>query len=179
LIWPSVIDYTTDYVSTKNKYGESFYFSCDIELEVDLINIDKPEDKISTISHGFALDPQDKAFGKAYSYAYKTALLKAFMIETGENDESRVNENNYKEEVITEAHGARAVKTVYKGDPLEFQITFGQAYNNAFLKDIPIYDLHDYIGKLEVLVRENKVDGFIKSKMLELIDVVDRIKPLK
>ena len=45
--------------------------------------------------HSNALDNGDKAPGKALSYATKYAILKMFMIETGENDESRTGEGSY------------------------------------------------------------------------------------
>lgn len=57
--------------------------------EMDLINIDKPEEKVthSTFAHG--MDGGDKGPGKAHTYALKTMLVKGFAIETGEDEESR------------------------------------------------------------------------------------------
>jgi hypothetical protein len=42
-----------------------------------------------------ALDNGDKAPGKAISYATKYALLKTFLLETGEDEESRHNPSEY------------------------------------------------------------------------------------
>jgi len=58
--------------------------------EVQLINADDPQDRETYRVEAHAEDSGDKAPGKALSYATKMALLKAFMLETGENDEERV-----------------------------------------------------------------------------------------
>lgn len=57
--------------------------------DICFVNIDKPSDKITISVNAQALDNGDKAPGKAMSYATKYAILKTFMIETGESDESR------------------------------------------------------------------------------------------
>jgi hypothetical protein len=49
-------------------------------------------DSIEYVGEAHALDVGDKAPGKALSYATKMLLLKAFLLETGENDEERVEE---------------------------------------------------------------------------------------
>lgn len=55
-------------------------------------NCDDPKDAITLRIESHAIDNQDKAPGKALSYAKKYAILKLFEIETGEDDESRVKE---------------------------------------------------------------------------------------
>jgi len=57
--------------------------------EIALVNIDSPDDRAVYRMHAHAEDGGDKAPGKSVSYAVKTVLLKAFDLETGENDESR------------------------------------------------------------------------------------------
>lgn len=59
------------------------------EYDVTLVNIDKPDDKVTVHVEAHAMDNGDKAPGKAMTYATKTAMLKLFWMETGENDESR------------------------------------------------------------------------------------------
>jgi len=58
-------------------------------FRVTLYNVEEPSDSISYEVDAHAEDANDKAPGKALSYAVKSALLKAFLLETGENDESR------------------------------------------------------------------------------------------
>ena len=61
---------------------------------VSFVNMDKPEDKITVHVDSMAYDNGDKAPGKANSYATKYALLKVFMIETGDAEESRTSDPN-------------------------------------------------------------------------------------
>lgn len=58
--------------------------------EIDFVNCDDPEDRITVPIESHANDSGDKAPGKAASYATKYAILKVFNIETGEDEESRV-----------------------------------------------------------------------------------------
>ncbi len=57
--------------------------------QVNVVNVDDPNDRIVMNVSAHALDNGDKAPGKAMSYATKYAMLKLFTIETGEDDESR------------------------------------------------------------------------------------------
>jgi len=56
---------------------------------INFVNCDQPEERISMQVSAHALDNGDKAPGKAMSYATKYAILKLFSIETGEDEESR------------------------------------------------------------------------------------------
>lgn len=58
--------------------------------DVEFVNVDEPTDKIVATTVAHAEDQGDKAPGKALSYAVKGAILKVLLLETGENDESRV-----------------------------------------------------------------------------------------
>lgn len=57
--------------------------------EINFVNIDNGEDRITATIEAHANDNGDKAPGKALSYATKSAILKVLSLETGENDESR------------------------------------------------------------------------------------------
>lgn len=65
-------------------------------FDVAFINMDNPEDKVVATVEAHADDSGDKAPGKAISYATKTAMLKVFYIETGENDEERIEQPYHK-----------------------------------------------------------------------------------
>ena len=56
-----------------------------IHIVVSFVNVDNPSDRIEINSWGHGIDPGDKGIGKAYSYAYKYALLKTFNLETGDD----------------------------------------------------------------------------------------------
>lgn len=57
---------------------------------IEFVNVDEPQDKIQMRIQAHANDTGDKAPGKALSYAVKYAMLKLLNIETGENEESRI-----------------------------------------------------------------------------------------
>lgn len=88
-------------VITSEKHGESrsranakgnYIFESD--FIVSYINMDKPEDRFSTIVESHAMDAGDKAPGKAITYATKISMLKVFGVETGDNEESRSDQRD-------------------------------------------------------------------------------------
>ncbi len=67
--------------------------------EVSFVNADDPQDVCMLPVAAHAEDQGDKAPGKALSYATKGGILKVLLLESGENDESRVApEKSYNEE---------------------------------------------------------------------------------
>jgi len=56
-----------------------------IETIYRFVNIENPEEYIEITTYGDGIDTQDKAVGKAMTYADKYALLKAYKIITGED----------------------------------------------------------------------------------------------
>jgi hypothetical protein len=87
---------TTIQIEKYNKYEKITLkensFVCTVEVEYDFINVDNPADRITGINGlGQGIDNQDKACGKAISYACKYALLKALGIETGDDPEKDIN----------------------------------------------------------------------------------------
>ena len=64
------------------------------------VNADNPEDHTSVTSVGYGIDRGDKGAGKAMSYAIKYNLLKAFMLETGDDpdhDQSVIRDTTSKQ----------------------------------------------------------------------------------
>lgn len=63
--------------------------------DVRFINMDGPDECVTIRIEAHALDNGDKAPGKAISYATKYAILKLFNIETGEDEESRYQREEF------------------------------------------------------------------------------------
>lgn len=63
--------------------------------DVRFINMDAPDECLTIRIESHALDNGDKAPGKAISYATKYAILKLFNIETGEDEESRYQREEF------------------------------------------------------------------------------------
>lgn len=70
-----------------------------LEVVYRFVNVDDPEDFIDITTYGDGIDPQDKAVGKAMTYADKYALLKAYKVETGDDPDQHHSQDmkpNYK-----------------------------------------------------------------------------------
>lgn len=71
-----------------------------VSIDMKFMNIDNPEDSYTAQGFvGYGVDPSDKGIGKAISYATKYALLKTFMLEIGDDEESELH--NHKPEPIS------------------------------------------------------------------------------
>lgn len=75
-----------------NKYGTTMNFVIKLETTYRFVNVDDKDDFIDITTYGYGIDSQDKAPGKAMTYADKYALLKAYKIETGEDPDKDKSE---------------------------------------------------------------------------------------
>lgn len=60
--------------------------------DIGFVNCDDPQDRVTVTVESHATDQGDKAPGKAISYAVKMAFLKLFTIETGVDEEERLQD---------------------------------------------------------------------------------------
>jgi len=60
---------------------------CKVKSTYKIVNAENPEESIEIQSIGHGVDPQDKAAGKAMTYASKYAMLDTFIIPTGEDSD--------------------------------------------------------------------------------------------
>lgn len=79
----------------KDGGGESIQYMDIVKMTLRIINLEKTDEFIDVESFGRGLDPGDKGFGKASTYARKYALLNAYKIATGEDPD----ENKSKEQI--------------------------------------------------------------------------------
>lgn len=89
IIIPSAVSREALIGETANKKPKIMFRAV---YDVAFINVDFPEDRFVMQTDAHADDSGDKAPGKALSYATKYAMLKVFSLETGESDESRVED---------------------------------------------------------------------------------------
>lgn len=71
--------------TAKNDYGEKSTQFVRLETVYRFVNIEKPDEYVEITTYGDGVDPQDKAPGKAMTYADKYALLKAYKLITGDD----------------------------------------------------------------------------------------------
>lgn len=83
-------------VTTKTYKGdvqESKRLFLRVETVYRFVNIEKPEEVVDVTVYGDGVDTQDKAPGKAMTYADKYALLKAYKIQTGDDPDKDASED--------------------------------------------------------------------------------------
>lgn len=118
--------------------------------QIEFVNIDEPSDRIVTQQNAHALDNGDKAPGKAMSYATKYAILKLFNIETGEDEESRYQQ----EEFDLEGHVNNILSSSSMDDLKE---RYGAAYKIAT-------DAKDKDAQRALIVAKDKVKKVLEDK---------------
>lgn len=99
-------------VTTKTYKGElqeSKRLFLRVETVYRFVNIEKPEEYVDVTVYGDGVDTQDKAPGKAMTYADKYALLKAYKIQTGDDPDRDASEDlrSLKSKPIEERVGLR------------------------------------------------------------------------
>lgn len=106
------------------------------KYSVSFVNVDKPDDKLTVWMITHALDNGDKAPGKAASYATKTALLKTFLLETGEDEESRYQAADYDFDAVLKMAGEAEDKGTASALIKEARAAAVKAKNGEALKEI-------------------------------------------
>ena len=71
---------------------KSTTFFTRVRTEYTILNIDKPEERFTTIVFSEGIDPGDKGSGKAMTYADKYALMKVYKISTGDDPDQNPSE---------------------------------------------------------------------------------------
>lgn len=57
-----------------------------VRVTYRFVDVDKPDDYVEIVTYGDGVDNNDKAPGKAITYAVKYALMKAYKMNTGDDD---------------------------------------------------------------------------------------------
>lgn len=100
VVKPNTVQRSLEVAMVKNYYDKDVpQFRVHLVVEVWFINADQPSERECVTMDGFSFDSGDKAIGKAESLAVKYALLKLFMLESRDEEESREHENQIKEYV--------------------------------------------------------------------------------
>ncbi len=142
-------------LETEKEYNGTITRSNQIFLRIEttyrFVNIEKPEEYIEITTYGDGIDTQDKAVGKAMTYADKYALLKAYKIITGDDAEQEESPDraNYTEKQSTESKATprqiEMLAKVYQGENLAKLL---QANNITKIEDLSLKKASEIIGKL-------------------------------
>lgn len=96
IIFPISVE-VKDIENTYNdKYGEKTRLMTQVNVQYKIVDVESSEFEILA-SVGNGVDPQDKASGKAWTYAYKGLLQKTFMMFSGEDTDNTHSDDITKE----------------------------------------------------------------------------------
>ena len=132
----------------------------DVHTRYRIQNIDDVNDFIEVESNGSGVDTQDKAVGKAMTYAYKYMLLRTFAIPTGE-DPDKISSAEIDYKIQSEINAEKVIDKT-KAQALDKSI------ENAGIKD-EIVELilsgYGYTSTSEIKVKDyNSIVNDFKSK---------------
>ena len=119
-----------------------------IETTYRFVNIENPEETIEITTYGDGIDTQDKAPGKAMTYADKYALLKAYKIITGDDPDQEHSPDTAKYTTTVQKATPKQIEILqkrYTGDNLTKLLA---ANGISKLEDISMTKASEIIGKL-------------------------------
>lgn len=103
--------------------GKKLQFIATVEVAVVFHNCLFPEEMVGTESVGMGIDDNDKAMGKAYTYAVKYALLKLFRLRYGDDADFEASKPLYleksQEEKINTEKGNKSKKIAETSQKVE------------------------------------------------------------
>ena len=122
-----------------------------IETTYRFVNIENPEEYIEITTYGDGIDTQDKAVGKAMTYADKYALLKAYKIITGDDPDQEHSPDTAKYTSHTDDRKAtpkqiEVLAKTYTGENLTKLL---KANGVERIEDISMSKASELIGKLK------------------------------
>ncbi len=82
------------YITTSKQGDELHNRFLRVKVTYRFVNIEEPTDYIEVIAYGDGLDTADKGPGKAFTYATKTALIKAYKMNSGEDPDFEESPND-------------------------------------------------------------------------------------
>lgn len=80
-------------ITCKTQYGDAQRRLISIATTYRFVNTEDSTDYLEVITYGDGVDAQDKAPGKAMTYADKYALLKAYKIQTGDDPDKDASDD--------------------------------------------------------------------------------------
>lgn len=118
-------------ITTAKKDYETKQQFLRMEVTYRFVNMEKPVEYIEMTTYGDGVDPQDKAPGKAMTYADKYALMKAYKISTGDDpDQTASTEENYRAAVVACTGCGSVIESTRKRDGEIWTASDIAAYSN-------------------------------------------------
>ena len=112
--WPVLVASTANPFEVDSNMVRAKQFRYEATYDFHFANADDPKDELVIRIEAHAMDNADKAPGKALSYAKKYAVLKLFEIESGEDDESRIQDDFPVEDYINLINESTDIESLKK-----------------------------------------------------------------
>lgn len=147
IIETQVLDVVKEYNGTRTESKQLFMR---LEVTYRFVNVDKPQEYIDITTYGDGVDSQDKAPGKAMTYADKYALLKAYKIETGEDPDKEpsgeLKATQKQTRAISKAtsNQIETLKKMYSEEELQKALSL---VKKEKLEDMTVYEASNLISK--------------------------------
>lgn len=140
-----------DVLSTEKEYNGTVTRGNQVLLRIEtvyrFVNVDEPTEFIDVYSYGDGVDTQDKAPGKAMTYADKYALMKAYKIITGDDPDQEHSPDrvSYKSDKKATDKQIAILREKYQGENLAKLL---RTNNIEKLEDIGLTKASELISKL-------------------------------
>lgn len=163
-------------IVTTGKYGDKQQQFLRLSVTYRFINIDVPTEYIDIESYGDGVDSQDKAPGKAMTYADKYALLKAYKVATGEDTDQEPSQElkSLTEIPMISDEQVNTIRSLYKGREDKLA-TWLEKNNFEVISEMPYQMAADLIKTINL--RKNTEKPIVqeepkKDKQINLDDIV-------
>lgn len=157
---------------TTGKYGDKQQQFLRLSVTYRFVNIDNPSEFIDVISYGDGVDTQDKAPGKAMTYADKYALLKAYKVATGEDTDQTPSEElkSLTKVAMISDEQVNTIRSLYKGK--EDKLASWLEKNNfEIISDMTYQEASDFIKTINS--RKNVEKPIVQEEPKEQISLDD------
>ena len=144
IVETQVLETVKEYNGTRTESKQLFMR---LEVTYRFINVHRPQEYLDITTYGDGVDSQDKAPGKAMTYADKYALLKAYKIQTGEDpdkDGSGELKSATKKEVKATAKQIAVLQELYSAEDLQRALAI---VKKEKLEDLTVYEASSLISK--------------------------------
>jgi len=134
-----------------------------IETVYRFVNIDKPEEFVDVYTYGDGVDSQDKAPGKAMTYADKYALLKAYKIQTGDDPDANGSEELKGTTLKKATNGNHSTVETKPATKTATESQYSQVLDKIKNTEITIKDVAKWIEltyKKDIRVNDLNLDQF-------------------
>lgn len=148
IVWTDIMTTTSTY---NGQTKETNKLCMRLKTTYRFVNLDEPSDYIEIETYGDGVDSQDKAPGKAMTYADKYALLKAYKIITGDDPDQNMSETGTFGKQFPKTASEKQIKELeklYENHPNELAAWL-KKLGTRWLEDVSYEEAQKQIDKIK------------------------------